>query len=411
MIAAVFLHSENLEAQQDSLDEMEQLVDTLGCDIAGHLVQPRIAYDSRSYFGKGKIAELATLVASTKATIVAVDGNLSPAQTKNLEKALNAQIMDRTEVILQIFADHARTPLAKTQVEIAQLKFLMTRLTGRWLHLGRQVGGMKLKGVGEKQIELDRRMIKDRISFLTKSLESMDKACKEKRKRRHDAPKVALVGYTNAGKSSLLKSLTGNEAFIMDKLFATLDSSVKIMEHEQRPRVLVTDTVGFIKKLPHSLVLSFRSTLDEVRDADLLLHVVDASHRHYEEHIKETEAVLREIDSFDKPTIYVFNKADKLDDIIKGHLLRRAYPDCLLTSCLSGDGVDALKDRIYAHFADVFSEQEIDLPYEKLALLSTIRQRSQLIREEYFDNKVRVQVRGSKQDLAFYQKQLRIPAS
>ena len=298
-----------MERTEEYLSELAFLLDTAGGIPEKTFIQKLDHPDKRTYVGKGKMEEIKEYIEAENIDLVVVDDELSPSQLRNLERELNRRILDRTTLILDIFAKRARTSIAKTQVELAQYQYMLPRLTRMWTHLERQRGGIGMRGPGETQIETDRRIILDKISLLKEKLRSIDKQKMLQRKNRESLVRVALVGYTNVGKSTLMNLLSKSDVFAENKLFATLDTTVRKVVIENLP-FLLTDTVGFIRKLPHGLVESFKSTLDEVREADLLIHVVDISHRDYEEQINEVNKTLQEIEAIDKPTILVFNKID-----------------------------------------------------------------------------------------------------
>ena len=298
-----------MERTEEYLSELAFLLDTAGGIPEKTFIQKLDHPDKRTYVGKGKMEEIKEYIEAENIDLVVVDDELSPSQLRNLERELNRRILDRTTLILDIFAKRARTSIAKTQVELAQYQYMLPRLTRLWTHLERQRGGIGMRGPGETQIETDRRIILDKISLLKEKLRSIDKQKMLQRKNRESLVRVALVGYTNVGKSTLMNLLSKSDVFAENKLFATLDTTVRKVVIENLP-FLLTDTVGFIRKLPHGLVESFKSTLDEVREADLLIHVVDISHRDYEEQINEVNKTLQEIEAIDKPTILVFNKID-----------------------------------------------------------------------------------------------------
>ncbi len=291
------------------LDELEFLLETAGAIPAKRFTQRLDNPDNRTFVGSGKLQEITEYVKAEKIDAVVCDDELSPSQIRNLEKAFECKIMDRTSLILDIFAHRARTTTAKTQVELAQYEYMLPRLTRMWTHLTKQRGGMGMRGPGEKEIETDRRIIRERIIYLKDKLKTIDKQKITQRKSREDFVRVALVGYTNAGKSTLMNVLSKSDVFAENKLFATLDTTVRKMVIENLP-FLLTDTVGFIRKLPHHLVESFKSTLDEVREADLLIHVVDISHPGFEEQINVVKQTLSDMKVGDKPVIIVFNKID-----------------------------------------------------------------------------------------------------
>ncbi|MEI6747530.1 MAG: GTPase HflX [Bacteroidota bacterium] len=296
------------------LDELEFLLETAGAIPAKRFVQRLDNPDSRTFVGSGKLQEIAEYVKAESIDAVVCDDELNPSQIRNLEKVLECKIMDRTALILDIFAHRARTTTAKTQVELAQYEYMLPRLTRMWTHLTKQRGGMGMRGPGEKEIETDRRIIREKIIYLKDKLKTIDKQKITQRKSREDFVRVALVGYTNAGKSTLMNLLSKSDVFAENKLFATLDTTVRKMVIENLP-FLLTDTVGFIRKLPHHLVESFKSTLDEVREADLLLHIVDISHPGFEEQINVVKQTLSDMKVGDKPVIMVFNKIDEFPHV------------------------------------------------------------------------------------------------
>jgi GTPase len=293
----------------DFLDELAFLTETAGAETLKRFVQRLDSPNPRTFVGTGKIREISDYIIENKVDIAIFDDELSPSQLRNIEKELGCRILDRTNLILDIFAHRARTSHARTQVELAQYQYLLPRLTGMWTHLERQRGGIGLRGPGETEIETDRRIIRDRISLLKEQLKKIDTQMATQRKNRGKLVRVALVGYTNVGKSTIMNLLSKSDVFAENKLFATLDTTVRKVVITNLP-FLLSDTVGFIRKLPHDLVESFKSTLDEVRESDLLVHVVDISHPGFEEQIRIVNETLKELDSADKPTIVIFNKID-----------------------------------------------------------------------------------------------------
>ncbi|HOU30870.1 MAG TPA: GTPase HflX [Bacteroidales bacterium] len=294
---------------KDYLDELEFLADTAGAVTLKRFIQRIEAPNPRTYIGTGKVLEIAEFVNVNKVDIVIFDDDLSPSQVRNIENSIGCRVLDRTNLILDIFAGRAKTSYARTQVELAQYQYLLPRLTGMWKHLERQRGGIGLRGPGETEIETDRRRIRKRIAHLKEQLEKIDIQMSVQRKNRSRLVRVALVGYTNVGKSTLMNLLSKSDVFAENKLFATLDTTVRKVVIQNLP-FLISDTVGFIRKLPHHLIESFKSTLDEVRESDILLHVVDISHPGFEEQIQVVNETLKEINSSDKPIILVFNKTD-----------------------------------------------------------------------------------------------------
>ncbi len=301
---------------EDYLGELAFLTETAGAEPLKRFVQKLDSPNPRTFVGSGKMSEIALFVHENNVDIAIFDDELSPSQIRNIEKAIDCRILDRTNLILDIFARRARTSHARTQVELAQYQYLLPRLTGMWTHLERQRGGIGLRGPGETEIETDRRIIRDKIALLKTQLRKIDTQMATQRKNRGKMVRVALVGYTNVGKSTLMNLLSKSDVFAENKLFATLDTTVRKVVIGNLP-FLLSDTVGFIRKLPHDLVESFKSTLDEVRESDLLLHIVDISHPSFEDHIKVVDETLRELNTFAKPIIVVFNKIDAFSYIIK----------------------------------------------------------------------------------------------
>ena len=346
------------------LAELARLTDTAGGLVAGELVQRLDSPKPRYYLGKGKAGELAELVREREADLVIFDDELTPAQCKNLESLCGVRVMDRAELILDIFATRARTYEARLQVELAQLQYLLPRLRRMWIHLSRIRGGIGFRGPGETQLETDRRLIGTRIAELRRKLKGVARAQATRRKRREGRFRAALVGYTNAGKSSVLQALSGTEQFIEDRLFATLDASTRLVPLDNGHEALVTDTVGFIRKLPHHLIASFRSTLEEAREADVLLHVIDASHPDRDARREVVRSVLEDLGIRKRPRVVVFNKIDLLSgDELLALRKRVAAPGArtaLFTSALNPSTLEPLKselrDRIRARLRRVTVE-------------------------------------------------------
>src|SRR6056300_903631 len=297
------------EKSREYLEELRFLADTAGADTVHMFTQKLTQANSRTFLGSGKMEDIKGFVQAENIDMIVFDDELTPSQLKNIEALMEVKVMDRTNLILDIFAARAQTSYARTQVELAQYQYLLPRLTRMWTHLERQQGGIGMRGPGETQIETDRRIILNKISLLKKQLIKIDKQKATQRKNRGKMVRVALVGYTNVGKSTILNMLAKSEVFAENKLFATLDTTVRKVVVQNIP-FLMADTVGFIRKLPHGLVESFKSTLDEVREADILLHIVDISHSGFEEQIETVDGTLKEIDAGDKPTMYIFNKID-----------------------------------------------------------------------------------------------------
>ncbi len=344
LVAAPRKGSRDAEQLTEHLDELARLVDTAGGLVVGRLTQQVATRNPATLIGEGKVEELLALVTAESATIVIFDEELAPVQGANLEKALKIRVMDRAEIILDIFSTRARSAEARLQVELAQLQYLLPRLARMWTHLSRIRGGIGLRGPGETQLETDRRMIRKKIQHHRERLLDVERHRETVRAGRQGMLSASLVGYTNAGKSSILKVLTGEkEIFVEDRLFATLDTLTREIDLSG-VKVRVTDTVGFIRKLPHHLVASFRATLEEAREADVLLHVVDASHPEWEDHIQVVESVLAELELNDRPVLLVFNKSDLLADPASfEERVMALYDRPVVVNTVRGTGLDALK--------------------------------------------------------------------
>ncbi|WP_396139297.1 GTPase HflX [Flavobacterium sp.] len=309
VIVGIVTQNQNEEKLTEYLDELEFLTYTAGGEVIKRFSQKLEKPNPKTFLGTGKMDEISSYIKEKNISTVIFDDELSPSQQKNISKILDCKVLDRTNLILDIFAQRAETSYARTQVELAQCQYLLPRLSGMWTHLERQKGGIGLRGPGETEIETDRRIVRDRIALLKEKIKTIDKQMSVQRGNRGTMVRVALVGYTNVGKSTLMNVISKSEVFVENKLFATLDTTVRKVVIKNLP-FLLSDTVGFIRKLPTQLVDSFKSTLDEVREADLLLHVVDISHPDFEEHISSVNQILQDIKSNDKPTIMVFNKID-----------------------------------------------------------------------------------------------------
>jgi len=361
------------------LDELEFLIDTAGGEPGKRFIQALDMPDSRTYIGSGKLDEIKEYVDASQIDVAVFDDELTPSQIRNIENVLQCKVLDRTTLILDIFARRAHTAEARTQVELAQYQYLLPRLTRMWTHLTKQRGGMGMRGPGEKEIETDRRIIRKKISLLKEKLETIDKQRTTQRSKRADLIRVALVGYTNVGKSTIMNLLSKSDVFAENKLFATLDTTVRKVVFENLP-FLLTDTIGFIRKLPHGLIKSFKSTLDEVREADILLHVVDISHSNFEEQIEVVKQTLLEISVSEKPTIVVFNKIDvyKYEEIQSGDLssedikisnlndlkktwMSKINAPALFISAKTKQNVDELKNLLYNEVKELHRKR---YPYE-----------------------------------------------
>jgi GTP-binding protein HflX len=396
IVAAVQLPGVRDVEFEASLAELRQLAKTLGFEVVGKFTQKRTGFDATAYFGQGKREELGALV-QAGADAVLVDHEISPSQAHNLEKEVGCEVMDRTMVILEIFHRHARSRAARAQVEIARLGYMAPRLREAAKLAGpqsRERSGVGGRAGGESQSELDRRKIRDRIAELQKELDAMHLERRTQRARRQERQglaRVALVGYTNAGKSTLMRALTASESLVADKLFATLDTTVRALHPEGVPRVLVSDTVGFIKNLPHGLVASFKSTLDEALEASLLVHVVDASDPGFERQLAVTDAVLDEIGAKDVPRLLVFNKIDRGGEEAA---LRARYPGCLVLSARREGDVDRLREAIRSFFRQRLVEAELFLPWSAQGLRGEIFATCEVLEERTEGEGTFLSVRG-----------------
>ncbi len=444
VLVAIHLPGVSDREHTADLEELGRLVHTLGLDVIATITQKRDGLAAAAVLGEGKLKELADLTGGNgvvptgapevknkvrakqkaeaakakagnagapeeedddvdmtgKATVVVVDHELSPSQMRNLERATGAKVLDRTGVIVDIFHRHARSREAKLQVEIARLHYVAPRM--------REAGGAERqhgKGSGESALELDKRKIRDRIAELKEELASIARDQDQRRYARRDQLRVALVGYTNAGKSSLMRALTGSDVLVADKLFATLDTTVRALHPETRPRILVSDTVGFIKKLPHDLVASFRSTLDEALEASLLLYVVDASDPTHADQLEVARSVLRDIGAEAVPSLLLLNKADRVDDAERKNLMRE-YPDAIVLSARELGDVAKLRESIVAFFETQMVEEEILVPYAKQAVVGAIHEAARVIAEDYDEGGARLRVRGLPAAIARLRSQL-----
>ncbi|MCH7724184.1 MAG: GTPase HflX [Bacteroidetes bacterium] len=381
---------------EEHLSELEELADTAGADTIFKIVQSRSRFDPAYYIGKGKAEELAQLVELNDIALVIFDDDLTSVQVRNLERLFNRKIIDRSGLILDIFALRAKTKEAKTQVELAQLQYMLPRLTRAWTHLSKQYGGIGTKGPGETQIETDRRLIRNRISHLKEQLKRIESHRETQNKGRQKHIRISLAGYTNAGKSTLFNLLTSANVFAEDKLFATLDSTTRTLELKSFEKVLISDTVGFIRKLPPHLIASFKSTLDEVRNADIILHVIDLSHPFYEDHIKTVDDTLKGFGSNSKSELKVFNKVDAIDDKSKIEYVRNTYKNSVIISAQKGLNILKLIDILKAVIENSYIEKEISLTLDETKLLSQIHTLAEVISIDYNEDRVMLKFRANK---------------
>jgi len=375
----------------EHLQEMKQLLNTLEYEIAETLIVNLKRIKPSTLIGKGKIREIKNLLSLFDIQEVIFDDDLSPTQVRNLRKMLDVEICDRSGIILEIFANHAKTREAKTQVELATLQYLLPRLTGRWTHLERQIGGISVRGgAGETQIEIDRRLTRTRISKLKKDLMKVDKERTVQQKGRDTFFKAALVGYTNAGKSTLMNVFTGSSVPVEDKLFATLDTTVRIYRLDKYHDLLLSDTIGFIRKLPHHLIASFRSTLREVKDADLIIKVADISSSQCLNQLKAVDEVLVQLEAYNKPSIIVFNKIDIMENRILKQV-KRDYPDAVFISALNKLRIDELRRAILKVLEKEEIQLKLNVPINYVKGLAVLRDNTRIISENYSDGKVDIE--------------------
>ncbi len=441
MLLGVQLPDVSDEDFASSLAELGRLAKTLGLDVVGRVTQRRGRLATGAVVGEGKLKDLAKFTGGTgvvptgppqprrkeretpvesrdddgegeevaaspdavapavRASVVLIDHDVTPSQARNLERATGAEVLDRTAVILAIFQRHARSREARLQVEIARLNYLAPRLRETGGGKDRQGGGIGGRGAGESSIELDRRKLRDRVAELRAELQSIERDSSTRRKRREQQNTVALVGYTNAGKSSWMRALTGSGVLVQDKLFATLDTTVRALQPESIPRILISDTVGFIKKLPHDLVASFRSTLDEARDADLLVQLVDASDPAFPAQLEVTREVLREIEATDAPRVLVLNKIDKVDAETRERLATE-WPDAVLLSVKDPTDVAKMRQRIVAFFERDMVEEDLVVPYAKQRVVGEAHSSCRVVEESHDEHGTRLRVRARPEVIA-----------
>jgi GTP-binding protein HflX len=381
---------------REHLEELARLTDTAGADVVASLQQRLDAPHPKLYIGEGKAAELRDLIERTRASLVIFDDELSPAQGKNLEDSLRTRVMDRAELILDIFATRARSSEAQMQVELAQLQYLLPRLKRMWTHLTRG-GGIGFRGPGETQLETDRRIIGRRIAELRRKLETVAQRRATQRKSRADEFRAALVGYTNAGKSSVMRGLTGADVFVEDRLFATLDPATRAVELEPGARVLLTDTVGFIRKLPHHLVASFRATLEEVVEADLLVHVVDGAHPGWFEQVQVVDEVLAELGVGDRPQLLAFNKVDRLthaeEESLQARVVAHFERPAVLCSTVEPAGLAQLRAALLAQLRVQRPELRVSIPVEDGETLAAVYREGEVLSRQDRDSRVELLAR------------------
>jgi GTP-binding protein HflX len=400
LLVGVVLAGQDPQDAEASLDELARLADSAGAVVAGRVLQQRRSLDPATYIGSGKLQELAALAGSNDASLVIFDDELKPSQQRNIEEALGSAVLDRTQLILDVFATRASTNEGRLQVELAQLSYLLPRLMGMGKVLSRQGGGIGSRGPGESKLESDRRRLRDRMGLLGRDLDLVSKArgLQRAKRRRSEAKVVALAGYTNAGKSSVFNALTSAKVYAADRLFATLDPTVRPLfaDGDAAPALLLVDTVGFVRKLPHALVAAFRATLEEVAEADLILRLVDASEAAWQGRLASVDAVLAEVFKLYlpgkalPPRLLAFNKVDLLGPA-RLKALKAQEPEALFVSALSGDGLQALKLRLRAHFEEDLKVESYLIPHERLGELSRQFTKLRIVKQEWLVSGLKVE--------------------
>ncbi len=391
---------------RENLDELVLLTDTAGAEVYTKIFQERDRIDPATFIGSGKAREIGDLVQQEKINLVIFDDDLSAVQVRNLEKVIPCKIVDRTGLILDIFAARAKTKEAMTQVELAQLQYMMSRLTRQWTHLSKQYGGVGTKGPGETQIETDRRAIRTRISHLKKKLDEIDKERTVQRQGRKELVRVAMVGYTNAGKSTLLRFLSGADVLVEDRLFATLDTTVRQVELGNSHKILLSDTVGFIRKLPSHLIASFKSTLAEATEADLLLHIIDISHPQFRDHIAVVDSTLADLGASGKQTVRVFNKIDKLPDRSIIAELDAETENAVFISASRGINIPNLEAMIVAMIENDTIEETVSFNQSEYGMIAQLHELGEVLEKKYKGNEVLVHFRVGKKNMERLQKLL-----
>jgi GTP-binding protein HflX len=380
---------------EEHLEELELLTNTAGAITVFKIMQERYRPDPAFFIGKGKAEEVAQLIELNDIQLVIFDDDLNPTQARNLEKLFERKVLDRSGLIFDIFASHAKTREAKTQVELAQLQYMLPRLTRAWTHLSKQYGGIGTKGPGETQIETDRRIIRTKISKLKENLKKITAQQVTKSAGRKDQITACLVGYTNAGKSTLLNRLTEAGVLAEDKLFATLDSTTRSFEIEKNKKILMSDTVGFIRKLPHHLVASFKSTLNVVKDADLILHVIDISNDFFEDHISVVDSTLEELNSNKKTQIKIFNKVDALKDKNRMDYVSKQYKNSILISAERGINIINLKKMLLNIYEQNFVTGKVELKHTESKMVSKFYEMAEITSADYEEDKIIITYRAS----------------
>ncbi len=396
IIVGVITPRTNRIEEQESLAELNFLAKTAHVEIIKTFIQTLPSLYPATYIGKGKMEEIKLYCQENDIAVILFDDDLSPAQVKNLEKEIERKIIDRSGLILDIFASRAKSKEAITQVKLAQMQYLLPRLSGMWTHLSKQYGGVGTKGPGETQIETDRRLVKTKISQLKHELREIETERFEQRKKRKEMFRVSLVGYTNAGKSTLMNLLSNADVFVEDLLFATLDTTIRQVEISSTLKILLSDTVGFIRKLPPNLIASFKSTLSEVLEADLLLHVVDVSYPNFINHIDVVNSTLEELNTLEIPTLLIFNKIDRIKEREQIHDLKNTYSNAIFISAQRGINIETLKESIAEKLQTNWLEETLTIPQSNNRLLAQLHEVAEIVSKDYVDNDIIVKVRIQK---------------
>ena len=401
LLIGVLINEQNSEILNDHIDELKLLAETAGAIVVGEIYQSIKKINSQYFVGKGKALQIVDQAKELKVKLIIFDDELTPSQIKNfLQLAKEIIIIDRNGLILDIFSKHAKTRESKTQVELAHLEYMLPRLTKQWSHLERQMGGIGTRaGMGESQIEIDRRLIRQRISKLKKELIQIEKERKIQSKMRNNKYRVSLVGYTNAGKSSLMKCLSGENVYIQNQLFATLDTTIRRVDLDKNHSILLSDTVGFIRKLPHDLVASFKSTLFEVIESDLILIVLDASSNQIKEHMYTINNVLTELESEDIKTMIILNKIDLIKTKKRIKFLKKNYPDAVMISAIDHLRINKLINRIINIMNEEYETIEISFPYTEARQISMAQRDVEVLDRSYQDDRINLKIKGPKQTI------------
>ena len=401
LLIGVLINEQNSEILNDHIDELKLLAETAGAIVVGEIYQSIKKINSQYFVGKGKALQIVDQAKELKVKLIIFDDELTPSQIKNfLQLAKEIKIIDRNGLILDIFSKHAKTRESKTQVELAHLEYMLPRLTKQWSHLERQMGGIGTRaGMGESQIEIDRRLIRQRISKLKKELIQIEKERKIQSKMRNNKYRVSLVGYTNAGKSSLMKCLSGENVYIQNQLFATLDTTIRRVDLDKNHSILLSDTVGFIRKLPHDLVASFKSTLFEVIESDLILIVLDASSNQIKEHMYTINNVLTELESEDIKTMIILNKIDLIKTKKRIKFLKKNYPDAVMISAIDHLRINKLINRIINIMNEEYETIEISFPYTEARQISMAQRDVEVLDRSYQDDRINLKIKGSKEKI------------